>query len=456
MKILGWPLSAGRTRALASIDVRARLRIATRLLPFVFLLYVVAQLDRVNVSFAILTMKADLGFSDRVYGLGGAMFYLGYVLFEVPGAVIVERWSARKWIARIMVSWGVVTILTGFVRTAEQFYAVRFLLGLSEASFFPGMIVYLTHWLRPADRGRAIAILYSAIPVSSLVGAPLAGWLLSVGWRGIAGWRWLFVVEGIPAILLGILTLLYLTDWPQQARWLAPDERQWISGELEAERKTKWDTARYTIWDAFRDRRVLLLLAPYMLANVGTTTIALWLPTFIKRLSGLSTSKVTSLAMLPALAGLLGLLNGWHSDRTGERRWHTAIPLAGVGCAYLLLLLAAPRFSLAMTLITLGGAFVYAYYPAFWAMATMFLSESAAAAAFGLINGTGHLGGFFGPYIIGYLSERTHSLLPGFAFLGSCYVLAAFFVMGLRMRRPGAERNPVSRRAGLRKPEMGP
>ncbi len=416
------------------IDVRARVRIATRLLPFVFLLYLVAQLDRVNVSFAILTMKADLGFSDGVYGLGGAMFYLGYVLFEVPGAIIVERWSARKWIARIMVSWGLVRILTGFVRSAGQFYAVRFLLGLSEASFFPGMIVYLTHWLRPADRGRAIAILYSAIPVSSLIGAPLAGWLLGVGWRGLAGWRWLFIVEGIPAVLLGIVTLFYLTDRPRNARWLAPDEREWISGELEAEKKLKWETAKYTIWDAFRDRRVLLLLVPYMLANIGTTTIALWLPTFIKRLSGLPPPAVTSLAMLPALAGLVGLLNGWHSDRTGERRWHTIVPLAGVGCAYLLLIVAAPQFSIAMTLITLGGACVYAYYPSFWALATMFLSESAAAASFGLINGTGHLGGFFGPYIIGALSDRTHSLRPGFAFLGGCYVLAACSLAALKTK----------------------
>ena len=419
-----------------NVDVRARRRIAWRLLPFVMLLYVVAQLDRVNVSFAILRMKTDLQFSDQVYGLGVAAFYLGYVLFEVPGAIIVERWSARKWIARIMISWGLVTMLSGLVHTAGQFYAVRFLLGLAEASFFPGMIVYLTHWLRLSDRGRAIALFYSAIPVSSVIGAPIAGWLLGVGWHGLAGWRWLFIVEGTPAIVLGFITLFYLTDWPREARWLAADEREWISGALEAERATKSDTDKYSIWDAFRDRRVLLLLVPYLLANIGTASITFWLPTFIKRLSGLPTSTVTLLVMLPAIAGLFGLLNGWHSDKTGERRWHTAIPLACLGCAYLLLIPASARFPIAMTLFGLGGIFVYAYYPAFWAMPTMILSGSAAAATFGLINGTGHLGGFFGPYIIGYLSDRTHSFLPGFAFIGSCYLLASFFVMRLTLRSP--------------------
>src|SRR6202047_4688206 len=191
------------TAELGDVGQPARRRIACRLLPFVFLLYVVNYIDRVNVSFANLRMSADLGFSDRVYGLGVGMFYITYVLFEVPGAIIVERWSARKWIARIMVSWGLVTILSGLVHHAEQFYAVRFFLGLAEASFFPGMIVYLTHWLRQSDRGRAIAILYTALPVSSVIGAPLAGWLLGIRWRGLAGWRWLFILEGIPAMFLG-------------------------------------------------------------------------------------------------------------------------------------------------------------------------------------------------------------------------------------------------------------
>ena len=237
-------------------------------------------------------MNLDLGFSDRVYGLGVAMFFVGYVLFEVPGAVIVERWSARKWTARIMISWGLATILSGLVHTAAQFYAARFFLGLAEASFFPGMIVYLTHWIRLSERGRAVAFLYAAIPSSAVIGSPLAAWLLGIGWRGFAGWRWLLILEGIPAIVLGIVTLFYLTDWPREAGWLPVDEREWITRELEAEKQAKKETAHYTIWQAFRDPRILLLLFPYLLANTSNASVVFWLPTFIKRLSGLPNSKV--------------------------------------------------------------------------------------------------------------------------------------------------------------------
>src|SRR6201993_4250071 len=242
------PGSADILAAFSDVGHRARRRIAYRLLPFVFLLYIVNYIDRVNVSFANLRMSADLGFSDRVYGLGVAMFFVGYVLFEVPGAIIVERWSARKWIARIMITWGLATILSGLVHTSRQFYAARFFLGMAEASFFPGMIVYLTHWIRLSERGRAVAILYSAIPSSAVIGAPLAGWLLGISWRGMAGWRWLFILEGVPAIMLGVVTLFYLTDRPKEAKWLAPDEREWITRELELEKEAKKETAHYTIW----------------------------------------------------------------------------------------------------------------------------------------------------------------------------------------------------------------
>ena len=232
---------------LAEVGVRTRRRVAYHLLPFVFLIYVVNYIDRVNVSFANLRMSTDLGFSDRVYGLGVGVFYLTYVLFEIPGAIIVERWSARKWIARIMISWGVVTILTGFVHNATQFYAARFFLGIAEASFFPRMIVYLTHWFCSRDRGRAIACLYTAVPAASLIGSPIAGWLLGVHWWQLAGWRWLFILEGIPAILLGIVTIFYLTDWPLQARWLPDNERDWLIGELQAELQAKKRLRDYTI-----------------------------------------------------------------------------------------------------------------------------------------------------------------------------------------------------------------
>jgi MFS transporter, ACS family, tartrate transporter len=419
------------------IGIRTRRRIACRLLPFVFLVYIVNYIDRVNVSFANLRMSADLGFSDRVYGLGVGMFYVSYVLFEIPGAIVVERWSARKWIARIMISWGLITILSGFVRDARQFYAVRFLLGVAEASFFPGMIVYLTHWFRLRERSGAIACLYAAVPTASLIGSPMAGWLLGVHWRWLAGWRWLFILEGIPAIVLGIITVFYLTDWPAQARWLAQDEREWIASELQAELQSKKRTRDYTIMEAFCDRRILLLIATWFLSLSGTLGSIYWIPTFVKRLSGFSDRAVTSLLVVPALIGIAGMLvNGWHSDKTAERRWHTAIPLVAAALMYGLLILARHDAPLAILFLLLGSGFLYAFYPVFWSIPTMMLSESVAAATFGLINSIGQLGGFAGPYLIGFLNDRTHSLTASFGFIALVYGMAGVLILSLRVEHP--------------------
>jgi MFS transporter, ACS family, tartrate transporter len=419
------------------IGMRTRRRIAYRLLPFVFLIYVVNYIDRVNVSFANLRMSADLGFSDRVYGLGVGMFYLTYVLFEIPGAVIVERWSARKWIARIMISWGVVTILTGFVHNVAQFYAARFFLGLAEASFLPGMIVYLTHWFCSRDRGRAIACLYAAVPTASLVGSPIAGWLLGVHWWSLAGWRWLFILEGVPAILLGIVTIFYLTDRPSQARWLPDDERDWLVNKLQTELQAKKRIRDYTITQAFCDRRVLLFTAAFFLAISGALGNIYWIPTFVKRLSGFSDRGVTTLLIIPALIGIAGMLiNGWHSDKTTERRLHSAIPLLVAGLMYGLLIPARHNFALAISFLLLGSGCFYAFLPVFWSMPTMILSESAAAATFGLINSLAQLGGLAGPYVIGFLNDRTRSLTASFGFIALAYVAAGSLILSLKIRDP--------------------
>ena len=422
---------------LSDVGQRARRRIAYRLLPFVFLIYVVNYIDRVNVSFANLRMSADLGLSDRAYGLGIGMFYVTYVLFEIPGAIIVERWSARKWIARIMISWGIVTILTGFVHTAGQFYAARFFLGIAESSFFPGMIVYLTHWFRLRERSRAIACLYSAVPAASLIGSPLAGWLLGVHWRGLAGWRWLFILEGIPAIVLGIITIFYLTDWPAQAGWLPQDERDWLVNELQAELQAKKKVRNDTIREAFCDLRILRLIVGYFLALTGTLGTIYWIPTFVKRLSGFSNQTVTSLLLIPALMGIAGMLfNGWHSDRTAERHWHSAIPLVAASFMFGLLTLFRHEVPWAIACLLLGSGFFYAFYPAFWAIPTTMLSEAAAAATFGLINSIGQLGGFAGNYAIGFLNDRTHSLAASFAFIALVYAAAGGVILSLRVRDP--------------------
>ena len=422
---------------LPEVGIRARRRIACRLLPFVFLIYVVNFIDRVNISFANLRMSADLGFSDRVYGLGVGMFYLTYVLFEIPGAIIVEQWSARKWIARIMISWGVVTILTGFVHSAGQFYAARFFLGLAEASFFPGMIVYLTHWFCSRDRARAIACLYIAIPTASLIGSPIAGWLLGVHWWHLAGWRWLFILEGIPAIVLGFVTIFYLTDWPAQARWLRDDERNWLTRELQTEQQAKKKIRDPTILQAFCDRRIVLLIAACLLAALGFLANAYWLPTFLKRLSGFSDRTVTSLLIIPALIGIAGMLtNGWHSDKMKERRLHSAIPLLAAGLMYGLLISTRYNLALAISFLLLGSGLYYASYPVFWSIPTMILSESAAAATVGLINSMGQVGGLVAPYLIGFLNDRTHSLTASFGFIALALVAAGSLILGLKIRDP--------------------
>ena len=427
---------------LSDVSRRARRRIAYRVLPFVFLLYVINYIDRVNVSFANLGMSAELGFSDRVYGLGVGMFYITYVLFEIPGALLVERWSAKKWIARIMISWGAVTMLTGFVHSSRQFYAARFLLGMAEASFFPGMIIYLTHWFCLRDRSRAIACLYAAVPVSAMLGAPIAGWLLGVHWPWMSGWRWLFILEGIPALLLGVVILFCLTDRPSQASWLPADERDWLVGQLQAELLAKKKIRDYSIREAFCDRRVALLIAAWFFALSGILGNIYWVPTFLKRLTGFPTHTVTSLLIFSGFFGLLiTLFNGWHADKKLERRWHAAIPIMASGVMYGLLTIAPHGTAYAVPLLLLGSALYYGFYPCFWSIPTLLLSESAAAATFGLINSVGQLGGFAGPYMIGYLNDRTHSLIPSFALISLAFIASGVLVLSSRAISP--QQSPV-------------
>ncbi|MFY9558943.1 MAG: MFS transporter [Terriglobales bacterium] len=422
----------------AEVAQRAQRRIARRLLPFLFLLYVIAFIDRMNVGAAALQMPRDLGFSEGVIGFGAGIFFFGYFLLEIPGALIVERWGARRWIARIMISWGMITILMAFIHTARQFYLVRFFVGAAEAGFFPGVIVYLTHWFRYQDRAKAVAVFYAANPISYIIGSPLAGLLLGISWLGLRGWRWLFIIEGIPAILFGVVTIFYLTDWPEKARWLPVDERSWITSELQREKEAKKRVHSYSIWEALRHRDVILLTLCYFCAMTGSYGIAFWLPTILKRLSGKSDLKVTLLAALPYVAAFITQqLNGWHSDRTGERRWHAALPvfLCGVALALAVAYSANPTVSILLFIVA-GGAF-YGFQPCFWAVPTLFLSESAAAASIGLINSVGNLGGFVGPLVMGYLASRTHSFAAGLL-----YLVASLFVSGVLMLAVGARRHP--------------
>jgi ACS family tartrate transporter-like MFS transporter len=425
--------SSTRTRDAAR---RARRRIARRILPFLFALYVIAFLDRMNVGAAALQMPGDLGFNDRAVGLGAGIFFLGYFLLEIPGALIAERWSARRWIARIMISWGALTALMAFIHTQREFYIVRFLVGAAEAGFFPAVLVYLTHWFRTTDRAKAVAGFYAAMPLSYVIGSPLAGVMLGLSWLGLRGWRWLFILEGVPAILLGLVTLVYLTDWPRQANWLGPDEREWITAQLDQEKKAKHAVRSYSVWQAFCHRDVILLTFCYFFSLTGNYGIAFWLPTILKRLSGQSDLRVTLFASLPYLAGFLSQQwNGWHSDRSRERRWHAAVPVLLSGVTLFLAIRFGSSIVPSVIFYTLVGGAYYAFHPAFWAVPTEFLSESAAAASIGLINSVGNLGGFVGPLVMGYLVSRTRSFTAGL-----WYLVGSFFVSGILMLAVGAGR----------------
>jgi ACS family tartrate transporter-like MFS transporter len=402
-------------------------------MPFILLLYVVSYLDRFNVSLAGLQMSKELGFSDSVFGLGSGVFFIGYFLLEIPGAILAEVWSARKWIARILLTWGFLASATGFIHTTQQFYWIRFFLGIAEAGFVPGVLVYLSHWYRPADRGKAVALFFAGIPASQALGGPLAAVLLRIHWLGLGGWRWLLIVEGLPAVVLGIVTLFYLTDHPHQAKWLRPDEREWLAAELEREQASK--VQGISVWRALADRRVLLLAAILFLGLNSNYGVSLWLPQMIQRLSTFDVSKVSLIASIPSLCSLpLMLLVGWHSDRTGERIWHTIVPrlLSASSLLVCFFATATGQVWLSVSMLLLATIGFYCAHPGFWPLPNVFLGRAAAAASLGLINSFGNLGGFLGPYMLGALSDRTGGFGPGLLYLAGCSCASGLLVLAVR------------------------
>jgi ACS family tartrate transporter-like MFS transporter len=380
-------------------------------------------------------MMADQGFSEAVFGFGAGIFFVGYLLFEIPGALIVERWSARRWIARILITWGFCAVIVGFVRTPAQFYTARFFLGLAEGGFFPGIIVYLTHWFCARDRARAVAAFILAIPVSLSLGAPMSALILRLDWFGFAGWRWVFILEGLPAVVLGAIALVYLTDHPRQAGWLEPEERKWIIAELEGEQRMKRATTQVSILQALRKRNVVSLALALFFANIGGYAFVFWLPSTVQKASGRSAIFSTSVSALPFVVAVVSLiLAGRSSDLRRERKWHTAIPLALAGLFFSLSALGG-TFPVVMLSLCATGAMLFAWSPSFWVLPTLTLGESAAAASFGLINSVGNLGGFVGPSVVGYLLSRntSHALITGL--LGSSFVMGAVLILGVRIQR---------------------
>ena len=410
------------------ISVVTLRKVTWRLIPFLFVLYVIAWLDRVNVGFAGLQMNADLGFSATVFGFGSGIFFLGYCLFEIPSNIILERVGARLWIARIMVTWGLISAGLMFVRTPAMFYLLRFLLGVAEAGFFPGVIYYLSLWYPTAQRARAIAAFMTAVPVTGLIGGPLSGALLELdGLYGLAGWQWLFLVEGLPAVILGTSVLFYLDDRPETTEWLAPEERHWLVETLAAERGAR--SLRPDIRAALTDSAVWKLGIIFLLVAAGFYGYSFWAPLVIKSLTGLGNFKVGLVLGAISAVTIIGmLLNSYHSDWTNERPVHIAVPLfvmalGLIGCA----LLHDPILAIiALALVPLGHC---ASYGPFWSMPTQFFAGPAAAAGIALVTMIANVGSFAGPTLIGALKARTGSHTEAFLLLGALAVIASLLAL---------------------------
>ncbi len=419
--------------ALANAAATARRRIARRLLPFLFLIYITAFIDRVNVGFAGLEMTRELHFSNEVFGFGAGIFFFGLCLLEIPGAMVAHSRSARKWLATIMITWGALASLTGLVETATQFNIIRFLLGACEGGFFPAVMVYLTHWFRQSDRAKAVALFMTAIPVSNLAGGLIAGVLLNLHWFGVSGWRWLLIVEGIPAVIGGIVTVFYLTDRPKDARWLNAEERAWIAGELEREKAAGIsDEPRVSLARACANWTAVSLVTGYFFINITAYGLFLWLPKIVQRLADLTIWQVSLLASLPHLCAIpVMFLSGWNADRTGLHKRHaflaTMVAAAGLGISQL------PGMSTAVVVIAFCVAEMglMSYYPGFWSLPTKLLSPRVAAAVCGLIT-LANIGGFVGPYLIGFLTDLTGSQVAGVLVLVTSAILAGVSLVGLR------------------------
>lgn len=417
----------------ADMESATMARVNRRLLPFLFLLYVVCFIDRTNVSLAALQMNRDLGFSDAVYGLGAGVFFLGYALFEVPSNLILARVGARRWIGRIAITWGVLAVGMLFVRSATSFHVMRFLLGVAEAGYFPGIIYYLSLWFPERHLARATSRLMIGIPLASAIGGPVGGLLLGLdGVMGLAGWQWLFLVEGLPAVVLGLIALRYLTDSVGQAQWLPEPERAWLRGRLDEERRAVLGQAHTRLGEVFRSRKVGLLILTYFLFCVILYGLTFWLPLMVRDVLRLSNAGVGLVIGLVGVGGAASmLLNSIHSDRTGERVVHTVVPVV---VSALAVAVAAVLGARALTIVALAVAIMAlnAMGPTFWCLPRMVLQGTAAAGGIALINAVGNLGGFAGPNVLGVIKSATGSYSVALFILAGGGLLAAALLLRLR------------------------
>lgn len=423
-------ITHGQSRALYN-------KITWRLIPLMFICYIVAYLDRINIGFAKLQLQEVLGVDERifgsVYGIGAGLFFIGYFLFEVPSNLIMERVGARFWIARIMIVWGIISSCMMFIHSATSFYILRFLLGIAEAGFYPGMILYLTYWFPDKERAHTVALFATGTVVAGIIGSPVSGALLDLhGVAGLDGWQWLFLLEGIPAVLLGIIVIFVLPDRPRKAKWLSQSEKEYIESRLAEEAQQAKGRAHFRLSDAFKSGRIWLLSLIYFLLTVGIYGYEMWLPSIIKEITVKSYSVVGLINAIPYAASIVFMLIiGYHSDKTGERRWHVAtaafIAAAGFGLSAWLQNPFLALFALMASLVGLKSAM-----GPFWALATTFLSGTAAAGGIALINSVGNLGGFAGPTLVGVLRDKTGSIQMALWILGGVLLLMGLLILTIK------------------------
>ncbi|MDR7047640.1 D-galactonate transporter [Duganella sp. 3397] len=410
-------------------------RVSWRLMPFLFLCFVAAYLDRVNVGFAKLQMLADLRFSDTVYGVGAGMFFIGYFIFEVPSNLLMTRAGARLWIARIMISWGVISSAMMFTNSVTTFYVLRFLLGAAEAGFFPGIILYLTYWYPAHRRARMVAVFMSGVAIAGVVGGPLSGWIMKAfdGEHGLSGWQWLFLLEGIPSVLLGIWTLFYLDDGIRDAKWLSEADKRVLEAAIAADRAGQQHLPLALV---FRSGKIWLLALVYFLFVMGLYGVSFWLPQLIKNSGVADVFHIGLLTAIPyCVAAVVMVLAARHSDRTGERRWHAAC--AGVAGA--LGLVVATAYSdntvIALAALSVATAGILSTFPIFWSLPTAMLGGAAAAAGIAMINSLGNLAGFVSPYLVGAIKDATNSTASGIYLLAASLVAGAVLVVTMERTR---------------------
>ena len=422
------------------------LKVSWRLLPLIVLCYLVNYIDRTNVSFAALTMNKDLGLTAYLYGLGAGIFFLSYAVFEVPSNMILQKTGARLWIARIMITWGIISGLMATATGPASFLVLRFLLGMAEAGFFPGMIFYLTHWFPSAVRARAIATLYIAVPASNAVASIISGTILATmdGTLGLKGWQWVFIIEAIPAVVLAFVVLVLMTERPALANWLKPEERDWLEGTLEAERKHIESSGRLTMLQALIDPRVLMLSAIYFTGVTASYGLVFFMPQIVKGL-GMSTMMTGFATAIPYTIGTIGLIAwGYSSDRHKERRWHLIISTGLSAIGYILAALYRDSY-FAIAAMAVAAVGIYGSRPSFWPMPSIFLTGAAAAVGMALINSIGNLGGYIGPQIVGWIKDTTKSFEWALYFMAGCAALstalAYFATRATDTQRATAERS---------------